>query len=119
MASSAPTSNRAPHSRHGEFALTQRQRPRRALPSARTTTNSPTAPPRSATEPKDTRMEPQILRITDVLAATGLGRTTLRRLVKSGDFPAPIRLGGTGSRSVGWRRTEIQASIDERPSNDS
>ena len=35
--------------------------------------------------------------------------------IKSGDFPAPIRLGGTGSRAVGWRRTEIQAWIDERP----
>ena len=64
-------------------------------------------------------MEPQILRITDVLAATGPGRTTLWRRVKSGDFPAPIRLGGAASRAVGWRRTEIQASIDERPSNDS
>ena len=30
-------------------------------------------------------------------------------------FPAPIRLGGTASRAVGWRRTEIQAWIDERP----
>ena len=64
-------------------------------------------------------MDPQILRITDVLAATGLGRTTLWRRVKSGDFPPPIRLGGTASRAVGWRRTEIHASIDERPSNDS
>ena len=64
-------------------------------------------------------MEPQIPHITDVLAATGLGRPTLRRRVKSGDFAAPIRVGGTGSRAVGWRRTEIQASIDERPSNDS
>ena len=64
-------------------------------------------------------MEPQILHITDVLAATGLGRPTLRRRVKSGDFPAPIRVGGTASRAVGWRRTEIQASIDERPRNDS
>ena len=64
-------------------------------------------------------MEPQIPRIPDVLAATRLGRTTLRRRVKSGDFPAPIRLGGTRSSAVAWRRTEIQASIDERPSNDS
>ena len=60
-------------------------------------------------------MEPQILRIADVLAATGLGRTTVWRRVKSGDFPAPIRLGGAGSRAVGWRRTEIQTWIDERP----
>ena len=60
-------------------------------------------------------MESQILRIAHVIASTGLSRTTLWRRVKSGDFPAPIRLGGTDSRAVGWRRTEIQTWIDERP----
>ena len=60
-------------------------------------------------------MEPQILRIADVIAATGLSRTTLCRRVKSGDFPAPIRLGGADSRAVGWRRTEIDVWIDQRP----
>ena len=43
------------------------------------------------------------------LPAPGLGRTTLWRRVKGGDFPAPIRLGGTGSRA------ESQAWIEERP----
>ena len=59
-------------------------------------------------------MEPQVLRTSDVLAATGLSRTTLWRRVKSGEFPAPIRLGGTKSRAVGWRRTEIDVWIDQR-----
>ena len=75
----------------------------------------PHGAPRSATEPKAAAVESQILRTAEVLVATGLGRTTLWRRVKSGDFPAPIRLGGAGSRAVGWRRTEIQAWIDERP----
>ena len=79
------------------------------------TTNRRTALPRSATEPKAAGVEPQILRIADVLAATGLALATVWRRVKSGDFPAPIRLGGAGSRAVGWRRTEIQTWIDERP----
>lgn len=60
-------------------------------------------------------MEPQILRIADVLAATALSRTTLWRRVKAGDFPAPVRLGGVGSRAVGWRRTDIDTWIDSRP----
>ena len=60
-------------------------------------------------------MEPQILRIADVLAATALSRTTLWRRVKTGDFPAPIRLGGAGSRAVRWRRTDIETWINSRP----
>ena len=60
-------------------------------------------------------MEPQILRVADVLAATALSRTTLWRRVKTGDFPAPLRLGGAGSRAVGWRRADVEAWIDSRP----
>ena len=60
-------------------------------------------------------MEPQILRTADVIAATGLSRTTLWRRVKAGDFPRPIRLGGPESRAVGWRRSEIETWINNRP----
>ena len=60
-------------------------------------------------------MEPQILRTADVIAATGLSRTTLWRRVKAGDFPPPIRLGGPESRAVGWRRSEIETWINNRP----
>ena len=31
----------------------------------------------------------------------GLSRTSLWRRVRAGDFPAPVRLGGQGSRAVG------------------
>ena len=60
-------------------------------------------------------MEPQILRTADVIAATRLSRTTLWRRVKTGDFPPPIRLGGPESRAVGWRRSEIETWINNRP----
>ena len=35
----------------------------------------------------------RILRIPEVVEITGLSRTTIWRRVKSGDFPAPVRLG--------------------------
>ena len=53
----------------------------------------------------------QILRIGDVLKVTGLCRTTIWRWVKSGQFPAPIRL---GSRHIGWRRADIEKWISDR-----
>ena len=56
-------------------------------------------------------MEDRILRIDKVLERTGLSKTTLYRLVNSGDFPQPVRLGGPNSRAVGWRLTEIQEWI--------
>ena len=50
-----------------------------------------------------------ILRTKDVLNVVGFARTTLWRRVKSGDFPQPVRLGGAGSRAVGWRSGEVGA----------
>ncbi len=56
-------------------------------------------------------MEDRILRIDKVLERTGLSKTTLYRLVNSGDFPQPVRLGGPDSRAVGWRLSEVQEWI--------
>ena len=60
-------------------------------------------------------MTDRILRFTEVLKVTGLGRSSLYRRVKAGDFPAPVRLGGEHSRAVGWRRSEIEDWIATRP----
>ena len=54
-----------------------------------------------------------ILRFEAVKATTGLSRTTLHRLVKSGDFPAPKRL---GLRAVGWLSSDIARWQKGRPS---
>jgi prophage regulatory protein len=35
---------------------------------------------------------------------TGLGRSTIYRLIAANQFPAPVRLTG---RAVGWRSTDI------------
>ena len=63
-------------------------------------------------------MTEQILRLAEVLAMTGLSRSSLYRRINSGDFPAPIRLGGADSRAVGWRRSEVEAWIKSRPRSD-
>ena len=57
-----------------------------------------------------------ILRTKDVLNVVGFARTTLWRRVKSGDFPQPVRLGGAGSRAVGWRSGEVERWLAERQS---
>lgn len=56
-----------------------------------------------------------ILRTRAVLALIGLSRTSLWRRVKAGDFPPPVRLGGKGSRAVGWRREDVERWLAERP----
>ena len=56
-----------------------------------------------------------ILRTPAVLALIGLSRTSLWRRVCAGDFPAPVRLGGRGSRAVGWRRADVERWLEELP----
>ena len=58
---------------------------------------------------------PVILRTPAVLALIGLSRTSLWRRVRDGDFPAPIRLGGLGSRAVGWRRADVERWLEALP----
>ena len=56
---------------------------------------------------------PAILRTPTVLALIGLSRTSLWRRVRAGDFPAPVRLGGEGSRAVGWHRGDVERWLSE------
>ena len=57
-----------------------------------------------------------ILRTKDVLDVVGFARSTLWRRVNSGDFPRPVKLGGAGSRAVGWRRGDVERWLAERQS---
>jgi prophage regulatory protein len=43
-------------------------------------------------------------RLPTVMHATGLGRSTIYRLVARGAFPAPVHL---GPRAVAWRWSEL------------
>ena len=51
------------------------------------------------------------LRTREVLIAIGLSRTTIYRMVKSGDFPSPKRL---GIRAVGWLSGDVARWRDGR-----
>lgn len=53
----------------------------------------------------------RILRIQEVCEMVGLARSSVWNLVKSGDFPAPRRL---GPRAIGWRDDEIDQWILSR-----
>ncbi|MFC3613757.1 helix-turn-helix transcriptional regulator [Lutimaribacter marinistellae] len=53
----------------------------------------------------------RILRCKDVMALTGLSRSTLYAMMSEGTFPASIKL---SKRAVGWRATVVQAWIDAR-----
>lgn len=52
-----------------------------------------------------------ILRLPSVQARTGLSRSTIYLRIATGDFPAPVSLGG---RAVGWLEEEISQWISER-----
>jgi prophage regulatory protein len=53
----------------------------------------------------------KILRLPDVIAITGLGRSSIYAYVQTNAFPRPIRL---GERAVGWKSDEIAAWIEQR-----
>ncbi|MEJ5152553.1 helix-turn-helix transcriptional regulator [Comamonas sp. MYb396] len=53
----------------------------------------------------------RVLKLKDVLSKTGLGKTSLYKLVSLSEFPKPISL---GLRSVGWLESEIEAWIQEK-----
>lgn len=57
-------------------------------------------------------MAPVFLRIRTVVRVTGLGRSTIYRLIANQRFPCPVRL---GPRAVAWRRSEIERWSETRP----
>lgn len=59
-----------------------------------------------------TRLTNRILRLPQVIEQVGLGRSTIYKLMESGDFPQSVKL---GERAIGWRLVDIQDWIDKRP----
>lgn len=55
----------------------------------------------------------RLVKLSAVMAMTGVGRSSIFNAVKAGTFPAPVKL---GVRSVAWRMSELQAWIAARPS---
>lgn len=56
---------------------------------------------------------PQLLRLPLVLRVTGLGRSTLYKMVAQQTFPAPVKL---AKRAVAWRHDDVQRWTSGRPS---
>jgi prophage regulatory protein len=53
----------------------------------------------------------KLLRLRDVMARTGLAKSTLYRDMDEGNFPRPCRI---GARSVAWPESLVQQWIDDR-----
>ena len=57
-------------------------------------------------------MGDRLLRRQQVEEITGLSRSSIYRLMKSGEFPLPVRVGATAVR---WRASDITAWLESRP----
>ena len=55
---------------------------------------------------------PRLLRLRQVIEITGLGRDTIYRYIRAGEFPRQRRI---SARASAWREDEIQEWIDSRP----
>jgi prophage regulatory protein len=51
-------------------------------------------------------------RMSTVLRLTGLGRSTIYRLIAEDKFPAQVRI---GTRAVGWRWSDLERWSAARP----
>jgi prophage regulatory protein len=71
----------------------------------------PVLPDKPSTAPSDSPL-PTFLRLPSVMRMTGLGRSTIYRLVAEKSFPCPVRL---GPRAVAWRRSDLDQWSSARP----
>jgi len=53
----------------------------------------------------------RLLRKPEVLHVTGIGHTTLHKLIREGSFPKPVPITG---KAVGWVDSEVQKWVDAR-----
>jgi prophage regulatory protein len=53
-----------------------------------------------------------LLRLPAVMKLTGLGRSTIYRMVAERRFPTPVRI---TNRAVAWRRTDLDQWSEARP----
>ena len=57
-------------------------------------------------------MGDRLLRRRKVEKITGLGRSSIYRLMQKGEFPRPVRV---GPAAVRWRESEVNAWVESRP----
>ena len=61
-----------------------------------------------------TEQGPGFARMPSVVRFTGLGRSTIYRMIAAKAFPGPVKL---GSRAVGWRWSDLDAWSEARPAS--
>lgn len=54
-------------------------------------------------------MSDRLLRLRDVMAQTGLGSSTIYRLIAAGTFPTQLKIGGHSAR---WLQSAVDAWIE-------
>lgn len=54
---------------------------------------------------------PRLLRQPDILAITGLSRSTVWRMCQAGTFPKPRKLPGV--RAIAWTAPEVEAWLSK------
>lgn len=55
----------------------------------------------------------KLIRIKSVLEMTGISKSYLYQLVKSGEFPKPVQL-IKGGKAVAWIESEVQSWVESR-----
>jgi len=61
----------------------------------------------------DEAAPPAFLRMPKVVRMTGLGRSTIYRMIAAEEFPRPVRV---GKRAVAWRSIDLDRWSADRPS---
>ncbi|MGR5452276.1 helix-turn-helix transcriptional regulator [Vibrio campbellii] len=56
-------------------------------------------------------MSNQIIRLPEVIQATGLSRSTIYLRMSKGEFPKSISL---GERAIGWVQVEVEQWVEQR-----
>lgn len=51
----------------------------------------------------------RLMRLREVMDATGLGSSTIYRYIHAGTFPAPVKIGGFTAR---WRQSAVSSWMD-------
>lgn len=69
--------------------------------------------PANAAKPDGATHTTIFLRMATVVQMTGLGRSTIYRLIAEDQFPTPVRL---AKRAVAWRRVDVERWSQARPS---
>jgi prophage regulatory protein len=53
----------------------------------------------------------KLYRLPAVISLVGLSRSTIEKLVKLGEFPAPVKI---GERAKAWHSEDVHAWIDSK-----